>query len=105
MASQRDLLRTRFFAALFRGKVFDDPATLTTMLAPAAGVASSYRMGIDHREVAGREAYLHTGFWGVVALYVPDLDTAVVGMVTQGQSGGFWKLATAAVELAAGDGD
>jgi len=94
----------RFFAALGRGEVFDDPATLDTMLAPTEGVTSTYRLGIDVRSIAGHEVLLHTGVWGVIALYVPELDAAVAATVTQEQSRGFWTLAEAAV-AALGDAD
>jgi len=85
----------QFFGAVFRGRVFHDPDTLATMLATSddvrarddAGAGSlppgAYRMGVWVREVGGHTVFQHTGFFGTVAAYVPDLDLDLAATVNQ----------------------
>jgi D-alanyl-D-alanine carboxypeptidase len=84
IASPRDM--ARFMAALFRGEVFDDPATLRLMIeAPGQAEPDVYRLGVFPETIDGRDAYSHSGFWGTYAVYVPELDIAVAA-VTLDQS-------------------
>jgi D-alanyl-D-alanine carboxypeptidase len=85
----------RFYRALFTGGVFKDPATPDVMLTTVEGAEPlpnggplNYRMGIWVVEVDGFEAYRHTGFFGTLADYVPELDLAVAVTVNQNQGGG-----------------
>ena len=85
----------RFYRALFTGGVYDDPATSDLMLTTIEGVQPlpdagplGYRMGIWVTEFEGLTTYMHTGFFGTLAAYVPDLDLAVAVTVNQNQSGG-----------------
>ena len=92
-SSVRDM--ATFLAGLFRGQVFDDPATLELMrTAPGHPNPEAYRIGLFPRTVAGHDAYSHSGFWGTLSIYVPDLDLAVAG-VTLDQDG--FRLMAAAV--------
>ncbi len=76
-----------FFAALFNGEVFEDPATLALMTeAPGHPEGSPYRMGLFTREIDGHRVYSHGGFWGTDALAVPTLRIALAS-VTLDQSG------------------
>ena len=84
----------RFYRALFTGGVFADPATLELMLTSIDGVQplpgggpADYRMGIWVMDVEGFETYRHTGFFGTLATYVPELDLTVSATVNQNQSG------------------
>lgn len=89
----------RFWRGLFGGEIFDDSATLDTMLTTSEGLRplpgasaralppGAYRMGLWEVEVGGHRAYRHTGFWGTSATYVPDLDLVVALTVNQNQSG------------------
>ena len=81
VASMEDL--AGFWHALFNGEVFRKPATLDTMLTSPLGASAVYRMGIFQREMAGFTVYEHSGFWGTEALYIPELDIAIAGAVTQ----------------------
>ena len=93
VATMGDL--TRFMRALFTGQVFAKPATLDTMLTtiPGAGPGPGeagpkttpgvYRMGVFVVEEEGLTLYRHTGYWGTVASYSPELDVAVAAAVTQ----------------------
>jgi D-alanyl-D-alanine carboxypeptidase len=85
----------RFYRALFTGGVYADPATSDVMLTTIEGVQPlpdarplGYRMGIWVTEIEGFTTYMHTGFFGTLAAYVPDLDLAVAVTVNQNQSGG-----------------
>ncbi len=88
----------RFFGGLFRGRVFAEPETLQTMLStfeglqplPDAGERAlppgAYRMGVWVLETDGHTTYHHTGFWGTMAVHVPDLDLTIAATVNQNQS-------------------
>ncbi len=76
-----------FFAALLGGDVFDEPATLTEMLAvPETNLAleefgvllGDGAHGVYRIDVDGRTCWSHRGFLGTVALACPDQDVAVV---------------------------
>ncbi len=87
----------RFMRALFTGGVYTNPETAETMLTTvdtvkmsAGGEASGmppgmYRMGVWVMEVEGYTVYRHSGFWGTVADYVPELDLVVAATVNQNQ--------------------
>ena len=45
----------------------------------------AYRMGVWVVEVEGLNTYRHTGFWGTLATYVPELDLTVACTVNQNQ--------------------
>jgi D-alanyl-D-alanine carboxypeptidase len=79
----------RFFRALLRGEVFDDPATLATMTTCLQGVPASDRLatGDDPDDAAmflfrasagDREWWGHDGWWGTTAYTCPELDLTVV---------------------------
>jgi len=83
--------------AVFTGGVYTDPDTTPTMLTTvdsvkmsAGGEASGmppgmYRMGVWVTEVEGYTVYRHSGFWGTIADYVPELDLAIAATVNQNQ--------------------
>jgi D-alanyl-D-alanine carboxypeptidase len=89
----------RFWRGLFSTGVFERAETLDTMLTTIDGAraladASSralppgaYRMGVWEIEVEGYATYRHTGFWGTLATYVPELDLVVTLTVNQNQCG------------------
>lgn len=93
VATMGDL--TRFMRGLFTGQVFTKPATLDTMLTTIPGAAAGpgeagpkttpgiYRMGVFVVEEHGLTLYRHTGYWGTVASYSPELDVALAAAVTQ----------------------
>jgi D-alanyl-D-alanine carboxypeptidase len=85
----------RFYRALFTGSVFADPTTSATMLTTIDGVKAlpdaddsalppgAYRMGVWVIELEGLATYRHTGFWGTLATYVPELDLTITATVNQ----------------------
>ena len=89
---------SRFWSALLAGEVYDDPATLETMLTTLEGLApaadagehslppGAYRMGLWAAEVGGRRAWWHGGFWGTAAVHVPDLGLTLAATVNQRNS-------------------
>jgi len=101
ITSSRDL--ATFWYALFEGRVFELESTLDTMLtAPLPPDLTPYRLGIFVRDLDGRLAYEHSGFWGTRAVYVPSLDLVVGGAVTeQSMGGGAFRMTDRAVALVA----
>jgi D-alanyl-D-alanine carboxypeptidase len=97
----------RFYRALFTGGVYADPATTDVMLSSVDGARPlpnayplGYRMGIWVTEIEGFTTYMHTGFFGTLAAYVPELDLAVAVAVNQNQSdGALHDLAREAIKL------
>lgn len=89
----------RFHGALFRGEVYEDPATVETMLSTFDGIEASptaneralppgaYRMGVWVLETEGYASYHHTGFWGTMAVHVPELDLTIAATGNQNQLG------------------
>jgi len=77
VASAGDL--ARFMRALLKGQVLHKSGTLEAMTGRGT---PGYRLGLFHLTLAGHEAWGHTGFWNTFAFYVPDLDLAVGGAVT-----------------------
>jgi D-alanyl-D-alanine carboxypeptidase len=87
VSTTRDL--TLFYRALLRGEIFGNPATLETMLTipetniGADGGTSDAAMGIYRLSGDGLTCWLHTGSWGVIVLYCPDLDVAIARSINQ----------------------
>jgi len=87
----------RFHGAIFRGDVYEDPATIETMLGTFEGIEASptaneralppgaYRMGVWVLETEGTTSYHHTGFWGTVAVHIPELDLTIAATANQNQ--------------------
>ena len=89
VSTTRDL--ALFFYGLFNGKVFDSPATEELLLTPIDRSMEThrdnYRYGIQVIDVLGKDAYAHSGFWGILAAYVPEVDAAIVVHIPNGSSG------------------
>jgi D-alanyl-D-alanine carboxypeptidase len=89
----------RFHGAIFRGAVYSNPATVETMLSTIDGMKASptaneralppgaYRMGVWVLETEGLTTYHHTGFWGTLAVHVPELDLTIAATCNQNQVG------------------
>ena len=104
----------RFYRAIFTGGVFADPATADIMLttvdgaqalpdaSPRALPPGAYRMGIWVVEIEGLTTYRHTGFFGTLATYVPELDLVVTAATNQNQDdGALTDIALEAIKLVA----
>lgn len=82
LMSVRDLATV--FAALFEGRIFDDPRTLETMVAMGGHEgAERYRLGLLVRHEEGREIYWHSGFWGTAVYYDPARRRTVAAFTTR----------------------
>ena len=87
----------RFHGALFRGKVYSDPGTIEIMLSTFDGIEASptaneralppgaYRMGVWVLDTEGYTSYHHTGFWGTLAVHIPELDLTIAATANQNQ--------------------
>jgi D-alanyl-D-alanine carboxypeptidase len=86
VSTTRDL--AVFFRALLRGEVFEQAETLDTMLnIPQTNLGAQEGMdagmGIFRISGGGLTCFTHGGFWGVIALYCPDLDIAIARSINQ----------------------
>ncbi|WP_169928549.1 serine hydrolase domain-containing protein [Labilithrix luteola] len=82
-----------FFRALFGGRVFSKPETLTTMLTRTAA-SEPGALGIFTKEIEGTTCFYHEGFWGILSLHCPALDLGIVTVGMEAQ-----KLGDGAAEL------
>ena len=104
-----------FMRALFTGGVYRAAATADTMLTTVEGagpgpdlsgmpmVPGRYRMGVEVGEQDGLTLYMHTGFWGTLAAYVPEPDVAISIAVTQQQSRALFRVFAGVLELLAAE--
>lgn len=86
VSTTRDL--ALFYRALLRGEVFEQPATLNTMLTiPETNIrieaGMDAGMGIFRLSGGGITCWTHAGFWGVFAMVCPDLDVAIGRSINQ----------------------
>jgi D-alanyl-D-alanine carboxypeptidase len=100
-----------FMRALFTGGVYREAATADTMLTTVEGagqgpdlsgmpmVPGRYRMGVEVRDRNGLALYMHTGFWGTLAAYLPEPDVAISIAVTQQQSRALFRVFSEALEV------
>ena len=69
-----------FYAALFEGKIFKNPETLSVMMSsPGNPFTDTMRFGLFHRTIGDVEVFFHGGFWGTLAYYAPELNVAMAG--------------------------
>ena len=76
----------RFFRALLRGEVFDEPETLETMCTlteGVEGVEDGAAMFLYRTDIAGETFWGHGGYWGTTAYTCPRLDVTVVSQIGQ----------------------
>ncbi len=79
---------SRFFQALFDGRVFDHDATLDTMLTVSRpGRHDGAALGIFTWTVAGVRCWGHPGYWGTVAAYCPARHVAYALTTNQADEG------------------
>ena len=78
----------RFYDALFAGKVFRKPATLTLMRgAENVRAPSQLGMGMFSGIYAGEACWGHSGFWGTTVLHCPRSGATIA--ITVNQASGF----------------
>jgi len=98
VATASDL--AKFYYHLFNGDVFNSQATLELMTsrgdlpmyAPesspsAETLKARYRHGLEVKQLFGMTIYAHTGFWGVIGAYIPDIDTSIALAAPDGSIG------------------
>ncbi len=88
----------RFMRGVFTGQVYRRSSTaemmLTTVSAKTGGpdyfgerqYPGVYRIGVFVHVIRAEQVYLHGGYWGTLAVYVPNHDLAVGATVTQSQA-------------------
>jgi D-alanyl-D-alanine carboxypeptidase len=87
---------TRFYRALFDGRIFSDDTTLDAMLTVSKpGHPAGAGLGIFAAEIAGQRCWGHPGYWGTEAYFCPKLHLAFAIETNQADES---KLDTTAVE-------
>ena len=96
VATMADLLL--FHQALFAGGVYSRPETVQVMLSTVPSkrggpiaygreqTPGEYRMGLFVYEIGGALCYLHGGFFGTEAVYIPSLRTTIALTVNMAES-------------------
>ena len=78
-----------FLSALMGGRVFEQRATLDTMLAiRSTGFLDGYGMGMFRVNIGGVRGYGHSGFWGTVAIHFPSEGLTIAVAVNEQSQGG-----------------
>ncbi len=68
---------TRFFRALFDGRVFDHTDTLDAMVTVSKpGRHAGAALGIFAADIAGERCWGHPGYWGTEAYFCPESSLA-----------------------------
>ena len=66
-----------------RGEVFDQPATLDTMLEEPDNATPGAAMGLFRQEIYGTTCWSHEGFWGTGVFTCPAVDLTISASVQQ----------------------
>jgi D-alanyl-D-alanine carboxypeptidase len=66
-----------FVRALFEGRVFEKPRTLSRMLTVSRHF--DYALGIETKQLTGETVWTHNGFFGAFMFYLPSLDLSFGG--------------------------
>jgi len=75
---------TRFYDALFDGRVFQQDSTLRAMLGkPNAQRVTDLGMGIFSSRFAGEDCWAHSGFWGTTVVHCPRSGATIAVAVNQ----------------------
>lgn len=106
----------RFMRAVFKWEVYRQPSTVDIMLStlpdakPSPGAddkhlpPGAYRMGVWVDEVVGFEVYEHTGYFGTLAAYVPELELSIAASMNSNNGGPILKeMERAVIDLFARD--
>lgn len=80
---------TRFFRALFHGKVIGKRLLRTMTEVPRAGRARGAGMGIFRVDLDGETCYEHPGYWGTEAIHCPRLDLTIARTTNQAYDADF----------------
>jgi len=70
----------RFNYSLFNGEIITDTAVFNliyTEIKTENPSIAGYRLGLWPYEVDGTQGYGHSGFWGTIAIYFPDLHSSM----------------------------
>lgn len=79
---------SNFAYKLFNYQVVGDTATLNLIfpeIPTQDTVPSHYGFGLSIYEFSGHKAYAHTGFWGTMVFYFPELDTSIAVFVLESE--------------------
>jgi D-alanyl-D-alanine carboxypeptidase len=81
---------TRFYRALFHGKVFHNRKTLRAMLQVSApGRRAGAGMGIFRVDVDGERCFGHPGYWGTETIHCPRLNLTIARTTNQADDSDF----------------
>jgi D-alanyl-D-alanine carboxypeptidase len=81
---------TRFYRALFHGRVVHDRALVREMTkVPKGSRRSGAGMGIFRTDIDGETCFEHPGYWGTDAVHCPALDLTLVRTIDQADDSAF----------------
>ena len=81
---------TRFYRALFHGRIFHRRQTLRAMLhVSAPGRRAGAAMGIFRVDVDGERCFGHPGYWGTETIHCPRLDLTIARTTNQADDSDF----------------
>lgn len=81
---------TRFYRALFHGRIFHDRKTLRAMThVSAAGRRAGAGMGIFRVDVDGEACFGHPGYWGTETIHCPRLDLTIARTTNEANDSDF----------------
>ncbi len=85
-----------FCSALFDNKVYEKEATLDLMMSVPRYITHDnyndkkkiefYNYGLWTIKTFGKKVHMHTGYWGVTLLHIPDYNTSIAVNTTRGNS-------------------
>lgn len=78
----------QFYFQVFTGQLFSEEETMQRFMKPSgarlpAGITDDYRSGFQVVTIFGEEAYMHGGFWGTFALYLPTYNASIAINLTK----------------------
>jgi D-alanyl-D-alanine carboxypeptidase len=80
---------TRFYRALFHGRILPEEMVRTMIRPSAPGRAVGAGMGIFRVDVAGERCFGHPGYWGTEAVHCPGLDLTYTRTTNQADDSDF----------------
>jgi D-alanyl-D-alanine carboxypeptidase len=81
---------TRFYRALFHGRVVHDRRLRREMTkVPRVNRRSGAGMGIFRTDIDGQTCFEHPGYWGTDAVHCPALDLTLVRTINQADDSAF----------------
>ena len=76
----------QFYHHLFNGRIIENEIVfkqLFTEVKTKDGKERKYYLGISEGQIMGFKSYGHGGFWGTLAVYLPELDSSIAVFISE----------------------